>query len=126
MTLIMSCIYAVSPKSSKNPEIIFYAQFGQGGRAGAATKDGAVGKPKPRKAGPGSRTGGGAGLGSGAGAPHLGLSCPSASPGHAGPCFDFVRRLPTKDGLPPPKHGPGWGRAAGQRPLSALYKARPV
>lgn len=55
MTLIMPCIYAVSPKSSKNPEIIFYAQFGQGGRAGAATKDGAVGKPKPRKAGPGSR-----------------------------------------------------------------------
>lgn len=24
------------------------------------------------------------------------------------------------------KHGPGWGRAAGQRPLSALYEARPV
>ena len=60
MMLIMPCIYAVSPKSSKNPEIFFYAQFGQCGRwrvggQGQPTKDGAIGKPKPRKAGPGSR-----------------------------------------------------------------------
>ena len=43
------------------------------GGQGQPTKDRAIGKLKPRKAGPRSRNGrGGAGLGSGAGVPRLG------------------------------------------------------
>ena len=43
------------------------------GGQGQPTKDRAIGKLKPRKAGPRSRSGrGGAGLGSGAGVPRLG------------------------------------------------------
>lgn len=102
--LIMPCIYAVSPKSSKNPEIFLNAQFGQYGRwrvggQGQPTKDRAIGKPKPRKAGPRSRNGGGgAGLGFGTGVPRLGL-CPRPLQDIQGHVLTLPEDSPTKDGL---------------------------